>query len=116
MLAVALAIFLFSLTGLPPLAGFIGKFYLFAAVVKAGTPFFYVVAIVGVLNSVVSLFYYARLVKAMFLDASPAGAPTVNVPAIAMVLFAILAIPTLVFGVWWTPLAELAAKAAGIGG
>jgi NADH-quinone oxidoreductase subunit N len=115
-LSIALAIFLFSLTGLPPLAGFIGKFYLFAAVVKAGTPFFYVLAIVGVLNSVVSLFYYARLVKAMFLEASPDGAPAVLVPVPVGLLLAILAIPTLVLGLWWSPLADLAARAAGIVG
>jgi NADH-quinone oxidoreductase subunit N len=116
LLAIALAIFLFSLTGLPPFAGFIGKFYLFASVLQAGTPFFYVVAIVGVLNSVVSLFYYARLVKAMFLEGSAAGAPAVPVPFPATVLLAVLAIPTLILGVWWSPLAALAAKAAGIVG
>lgn len=116
LLALALAIFLFSLTGLPPFAGFIGKFYLFAAVMQAKTPFFYVLAIVGVLNSVVSLFYYARLVKAMFLEASPTGAPAVPMPAAATFLLALLAIPTLILGVWWSPLATLAAKAAGIAG
>jgi NADH-quinone oxidoreductase subunit N len=113
-LAVCLAIFLFSLTGVPPFAGFIGKFYLFAAVLKAGTPFFYIVALVGVLNSVVSLFYYARLVKALFLEASPTGAPVVAVPFATTFLLAVLAIPTLLMGIWWSPLASLAAKAAGI--
>jgi NADH-quinone oxidoreductase subunit N len=110
-LAVALAVFLFSLTGLPPLAGFIGKFYLFAAVVQVGTPFFWVLALVGVLNSVISLFYYARIVRAMFLEVSPDGAPQVPVPAPALALLALLAVPTLVLGVWWSPLAALAARA-----
>ena len=63
--AVALAIFLFSLAGLPPLAGFVGKFYVFAAGVQAK---FYALVVIGVLNSVVSLYYYARVVKVMFLD------------------------------------------------
>ena len=63
--AVAMAIFLFSLTGLPPFAGFVGKFYLFAAVVRQQ---FYFLALVGVLNSVISLYYYARIVRTMFLD------------------------------------------------
>ncbi len=116
LLSVCLAVFLFSLTGLPPLAGFIGKFYLFASVLNAGTPFFYVVAIVGVLNSVVSLFYYARLVKAMFLEASPEAAPAIPLPVPATALLAVLAIPTLVLGIWWSPLADLAARAAGIAG
>jgi hypothetical protein len=56
-----MAIFLVSLTGLPPMAGFVGKFYLFAALLKAGGTWNWTVAVVGVLNSVISLFYYARV-------------------------------------------------------
>jgi len=67
-LSVSLAIFLFSLTGLPPLAGFLAKFYLFAAVIHKGM---YVLATIGVLNSVISLFYYVRIVRAMFLEEIP---------------------------------------------
>jgi NADH:ubiquinone oxidoreductase subunit 2 (subunit N) len=55
--AVALAIFLFSLAGPPPLAGFLGKFYVFAAGIQGGM---YVPVVIAVLNSVVSLYYYAR--------------------------------------------------------
>jgi len=65
--AVCLAVFLFSLTGLPPFAGFIGKFFLFSAVIKQGGAFA-VLAVVAALNSVVSLYYYAKIVKTMFLD------------------------------------------------
>src|SRR5262249_46864349 len=57
--AILMTIFLLSLTGLPPMAGFVGKFYLFGAVMKSGL---YWLAIVGVLNSVVSLYYYFRIV------------------------------------------------------
>ena len=71
-----MAIFLFSLAGLPPLAGFVGKFYLFAAVIERH---FYLLALVGVLNSVVSLYYYARIVKAMFLDQPVGGEGVVAV-------------------------------------
>ena len=63
--AVAMAIFLFSLTGLPLTTGFIGKFYLFAAVIRGQ---FYVLAIVGILNSVVSLYYYLRPIRTMFFE------------------------------------------------
>jgi NADH-quinone oxidoreductase subunit N len=63
--ALALAVFLFSLAGLPPLAGFLGKFYVFAAGVEARL---YALVVIGLLNSVVSLYYYARNVKMMFLD------------------------------------------------
>ncbi len=64
-LAILMTIFMLSLTGIPPFAGFIGKFYLFGAVMKSGL---YWLALVGVLNSVVSLYYYVRVVKVMFFD------------------------------------------------
>ena len=63
--AVSLAVFLFSLAGLPPLAGFLGKFYVFAAGVEGRL---YALVVIGLLNSVVSLYYYARVVKVMFLE------------------------------------------------
>jgi NADH-quinone oxidoreductase subunit N len=63
--ALALAVFLFSLAGLPPLAGFAGKFFVFAAGIEAKL---YALVVLGLLNSVVSLYYYARVVKVMFLD------------------------------------------------
>src|SRR3989449_8479342 len=63
--ALALAVFLSSLAGLPPLAGFVGKFAVFAAGVQARL---YALVVIGLLNSVVSLYYYARVVKVMFLE------------------------------------------------
>src|SRR6185295_2578340 len=65
--AACMAVFLLSLTGLPPFAGFIGKFFLFAAVLKEGGPFV-ILVLVAVMNSVVSLYYYAKIIKIMFLD------------------------------------------------
>jgi len=98
--AVAMAIFLFSLAGLPPLAGFVGKFYLFAAVIERH---FYLLALVGVLNSVVSLYYYARIVKAMFLDQPAGGEGVVAVGLQDGFLMGSLAGATLVLGVYWSP-------------
>ena len=103
-LALAMAVFLFSLIGLPPSAGFIGKLYLFAAVIGQK---YYWLAVVGVLNSVVSLYYYARVLKAMFLEGAEMEG-RLGVPATAVALVALLAIPTLALGVWWTPLWTLA--------
>jgi NADH-quinone oxidoreductase subunit N len=105
-LAVALAIFLFSLTGIPPFAGFIGKFYLFAALLETKSALFYVVAIIGVLNSAVSLYYYARVVKAMFLEKAEGAAGAPGVTAAYAGLTAAFAGPTLLLGVWWAPLVE----------
>ncbi len=69
-LALALAVFMFSLAGIPPLAGFFGKLYVFLAAVEAGL---YVLAVIGVLASVVAAFYYLRIVKVMYFD-EPADA------------------------------------------
>lgn len=67
-MAFALAAFMFSLAGIPPLAGFFGKFYVFMAAVNAGL---YALAVIGVLASVVSAFYYLRIVKVMYFDEPP---------------------------------------------
>ncbi len=64
-MAFALAIFMFSLAGIPPLAGFFAKLYIFLAAVEAG---FFALAIIGVLASVVAAFYYIRIVKVMYFD------------------------------------------------
>jgi NADH-quinone oxidoreductase subunit N len=68
-MAFVLAMLLFSLAGVPPLAGFFAKFYVFAAAVKAGL---YPLAVIGVLASVVGAFYYLRIVKLMFFDEAKA--------------------------------------------
>lgn len=113
-LAIMLTIFLFSLTGIPPFAGFIGKFYLFAAVLKAGSPFFNIVAVVGVLNSVVALYYYARLVRLAFLDKAGEGEGAVALTEPARVMLTVLAVPTLILGLYWGPLAGLIERSAGM--
>jgi NADH-quinone oxidoreductase subunit N len=108
-MAMIMALFLFSLTGLPPFAGFVGKFYLFAAVVKAGGAWNWTVAVVGVLNSVVSLFYYARVVRAMFLEKGDSEGPTVVRPLFGATSV-VLAVPTLVLGIYWAPLYDFVAR------
>ncbi|MFQ5602044.1 MAG: NADH-quinone oxidoreductase subunit N [bacterium] len=106
--AIAMGVFLFSLTGLPPTAGFIGKFYLFAALVKGG-PAFYWLAVVGILNSVISLYYYARILRAMFIDKKEEKAvKTLTVSPYYVALLAVLVIPTILLGVYWAPLANFA--------
>jgi NADH-quinone oxidoreductase subunit N len=105
-LTVALAIFLISLTGLPPTAGFIGKLYLFAALINHGWIW---LAVVGAINSVISLYYYVRILRNMYLRASdqPAGNPlefgTMQIAAVLVLL-----VPTLLLGVYFSPLVQLA--------
>jgi len=64
-MALALAIFMFSMAGIPPLVGFFAKFYIFLAAIEAGL---YVLAVVGVLSSVIGAYYYVRIVKLMYFD------------------------------------------------
>ncbi|MBI3710288.1 MAG: NADH-quinone oxidoreductase subunit NuoN [Proteobacteria bacterium] len=65
MVAAALAISMFSMAGIPPLAGFFGKLYVFLAAISAGL---YALAVIGVLTSVVAAYYYLRIVKLMYFD------------------------------------------------
>ena len=101
--AVVMTVFLVSLTGLPPMAGFVGKFYLFSALVNAGGSWNWAVAVVGVLNSVISLFYYARVMRAMYLEKSESTTP-VNIRGLFNAASILLAVPTLVLGIYWGPL------------
>ena len=102
---VVMTLFMLSLTGLPPTAGFIGKFYLFAAVIEAG-PQYYWLAFVGVLNSVISLYYYFRVVKHMYFVGE--RSETVEMPESNLVTFVLLslAIPTFIFGWYFAPVAN----------
>jgi NADH-quinone oxidoreductase subunit N len=83
------------------MAGFIGKFYLFVALLQKGELGYTILAVVGALNSVVALFYYARVLRAMYLR--PAEGEPVSVRPLYGVALAGLVIPTIVLGLYWTP-------------
>lgn len=104
LIGVIMTIFMFSLTGLPPTAGFIGKFYLFAALIKGG-PQFYWLAFVGVINSVISLYYYMRVVKVMYFDGDSQKELARPVLPITSILI-VLAFATILFGIYWAPLSD----------
>lgn len=105
--AVALTIFLFSLTGIPLTIGFIGKFYLFAAVIKGK---FYWLALVGVLNAVVSLYYYMGPIKTMFLDEPIGDEGTVAFDFWNYGLMGVLACATIALGIYWAPVMSFATR------
>jgi NADH-quinone oxidoreductase subunit N len=109
--AVCLAVFLFSLTGLPPFAGFIGKFLLFAAVLKEGG-IFVVLALVAVINSVISLYYYAKVVKVMFLDAPDPADKTIAAAGSGALMLPLTALTglTVLFGIYFSPLTRYATE------
>jgi len=104
-LSVSLAIFLVSLTGLPPTAGFIGKLYIFMALVDAKM---IAVAVIALLNTVVSLYYYIRVLKHIFLNDSKKESPALSTSAVSVVFLVALLTPVLVFGIYFTPLVDLA--------
>jgi NADH-quinone oxidoreductase subunit N len=107
-MAIALLVFMFSLAGIPPLAGFWGKLYIFIAAIEAKL---YVPAVLGVLASVVASYYYLRIVKVMYFD-EPAEA--LDRPAFSVnraVAFA-AAILVAVFSLAPQPLSLVAAAAA----
>ena len=110
LMALALLIFMFSMAGIPPLAGFFGKLYVFLAAIESGL---IGLAVIGVLASVVGAFYYIRIVKVMYFDeaAEPFDRP---VERELMVVLAATAIFTMFFFAYPTPLlagAEAAAAA-----
>lgn len=96
-LALAMTIFMLSLTGIPPLVGFTGKFYVFSAAVKSG---FIWLAVIGVLNSVVSAYYYLRVVVTMYMyDGEKQIEPLSSRPALASAIV-VAALATILVGVF----------------
>jgi NADH-quinone oxidoreductase subunit N len=76
-LTVMMTIFLLSLGGIPPTAGFIGKFYLFGGLIETGNPWMVRLAILAVLMTVVSLYYYIRFIRAMYIESETDPQPVV---------------------------------------
>jgi NADH-quinone oxidoreductase subunit N len=90
-LGVAMTIFLFSLMGIPPTAGFAGKFYIFAGAIEAG---YIWLAVIGVLNSAVSLYYYLRVMVTMYFrePTEDFGWVTMHVGTVVSIILAIAGI------------------------
>ncbi|HSQ54884.1 MAG TPA: NADH-quinone oxidoreductase subunit N [Gemmata sp.] len=121
LLGVTMTIFLLSLLGLPPLAGFAGKFQVFAAVYDAGRAasgvghtnlgvFFYVLLAVGAVNTAVSAYYYLRIARAMLLEEPDTSEPARATPAADMFLV-VLAVALFAVGIIWNPITQLAGHA-----
>ena len=101
---ICMTIFMVSLTGLPPTAGFIGKFYIFASLIKGGSSFYWLV-FAGAINSVISLYYYLKVVKVMFLDGEKKD--VILQPELPMfTMLMVTVIPSMLLGIYWSPLAN----------
>jgi NADH-quinone oxidoreductase subunit N len=129
-LAISMSIFLFSLAGIPPLAGWFAKFGVLRAIVDAGTPWAYALGVIVVINTVIAFVYYAGVAKAMWFE-EPAETPAVaeagsgggvavatrpalrtKVPAALGAVIGVCAVATIVFGVYPQPIAKLGELAA----
>jgi NADH-quinone oxidoreductase subunit N len=106
--ALALALFLLSLVGIPPTAGFVGKFYLFGAAVRSGYVW---LAVIGVLNSAAAAYYYLRIIVNMYMR-EPEGTPAVIMPSFAGALAVAVALWGVIqLGIFPAPLFDLAQSA-----
>jgi NADH-quinone oxidoreductase subunit N len=96
LLAAVMALFMFSLAGIPPTAGFVGKFYIFSAAVKAG---YIGLAIIGVLNSALSVYYYLRVTVMMYMRNPEKELTALDLSPAMVIVLLITALATLQIGI-----------------
>ena len=109
-LAICFSVILFSLVGLPPLAGFMAKLVIFAGLVDAGM---YWLLFIGGVNTAISLFYYLRVVRAMTFDPEPENRVPLRLPMVSLpgIYIAVLTAPLLLLIIQWNGLYEWALHA-----
>jgi NADH-quinone oxidoreductase subunit N len=108
-LAAALFLFFLSLIGIPPTAGFLGKLFVFAAAIQRNEPRFYALAIIGVVNSVISVFYYYGVMRQMFFVTTAGEEPVRVSPALGFAV-AVTAVMTLLICLYPQPFINLATQ------
>jgi NADH-quinone oxidoreductase subunit N len=106
-MAFFLAMLLFSLAGIPPLAGFFAKFYVFLAAIKAGL---YTLAVIGVLSSVVGAYYYLSIVKIMYFDEPVKGFE--RMPGLLRLVLGVSGLSVMLFFAYPAPILDAATVAA----
>jgi NADH-quinone oxidoreductase subunit N len=104
-LAAAMAIFMLSFTGVPPTLGFVGKFYLFRSVLEGG---YLSLALIGVLTSLVSAYYYLRVVVIMYMHD---GEPEISAAGWLKFTAGFTALATIILGLFASPLFDWASQA-----
>ncbi len=112
-LSLMMVYFMLSLAGIPPTAGFLAKFFVFGAAINAGLAW---LAAIGVINSVISVFYYFRIIRPMFFDPAPAGATTIAPSRWLQLGLVVSAVLTLLIMLFPMPLFDLATGSAQIFG
>jgi NADH-quinone oxidoreductase subunit N len=102
-LAIAMSVFMLSLMGIPPFAGFFGKLYVFGAAVNGNLAWF---AVLGALNSVIAVYYYARVIKNMIIERND-SMDRIRMPWTSHVLIWIMLIPTSAMMLFWSRIQRL---------
>lgn len=106
---VMMGIFMFALSGIPSTVGFIGKFYLFAALIDSGLIW---LALVAMMNSVISLFFYIKVLKYMFLSKPEESDTKITYGLGNYAVLFLLAVPTMLFGIYFQPIIKFAETSA----
>jgi NADH-quinone oxidoreductase subunit N len=100
-LTAAMAVFLLSLVGIPPLVGFMGKLYVFAAIMEKGREYWWY-AVVGAVNAAIAAYYYFRVLKTMVIDAGNEEKPPFRLPLADAVWLAVLVAANVLPLLWWS--------------
>lgn len=112
MTSVMLTVIMISLLGLPPLAGFFGKLFVFYSLVAAGGPWMIGLFAIAGLNTVISLIYYLRVAKTVCVDPEPASRRAASIGALPAVYVFLVSLPVIILGIYPVPVREIAEQAA----
>ncbi len=108
LLAIAMTLFMFSMAGIPPMAGFVGKFYIFSAAMKSG----YVgLAVIGVINSVISVYYYLRITVIMYMKEPTRDFSPLTISPLIVAAIVISVVGTLQLGIFPSKVMEIVQQA-----
>ncbi|MEW5974734.1 MAG: NADH-quinone oxidoreductase subunit N [Acidobacteriota bacterium] len=106
-LVIAMGVFMLSLTGIPPFAGFLGKLYVFGSVIDKGLYWF---AVVGAVNAAVAAYYYMRVMRAMILEDGNGNETPLRMSLLNQALLVTLLIPNVILIVFWNPIDQWTAS------